>query len=63
MAPTHSRARKGFLPDGSTYILLTGDVHVARGRDPHGAAADIRTDKLRVELEPSVVKQQDRDKR
>jgi lipopolysaccharide export system protein LptC len=63
MAPTHSRARKGFLPDGSAYILLTGDVHVARGRDPLGAAADIRTDKMRVELEQSVVKQQDRDKR
>lgn len=56
MAPTHSRARKGFLPDGGAYIELSGDVHVARGRDPRGAAAEIRTDRMRVELEQSVVK-------
>ncbi len=63
MAPTHSRARKGLLPDGGAYIELTGDVHVARGRDPLGAAAEIRTDKMRVELEQPAAKRQDRDKR
>lgn len=62
MAPTHSRARKGFLPDGGAYIELTGEVHVARGRDPLGAAADIRTDKMRVELEQPPTKRQERDK-
>jgi lipopolysaccharide export system protein LptC len=51
MAPTHYRARQGWIPGDGSHIVLTGDVHVARGRDPQGAAADIRSDTMRVELE------------
>src|SRR5207237_1205834 len=36
-APTHARAREGYLPRGNGFIRLSGDVNVARGRDPRGA--------------------------
>ncbi len=56
LAPTHTRARRGRIPGDSRDILLSGDVHMARGRDPQGAAAEIRTDSMRMQLEEPPTK-------
>jgi lipopolysaccharide export system protein LptC len=56
LAPTHTRARRGRIPADSRDILLTGEVHAARGRDPQGAAAEIRADSMRVQLEERPTK-------
>lgn len=50
-APTHARAQKGYVPQETTYIRLTGDVHVAQGRDPRSAGADIRVQTLTLKLD------------
>ncbi len=50
-APTHARAKAGYLPRGNGYIRLTGDVNVAHGRDPRGAGAEIQTQQLTLELD------------
>ncbi|HKQ29938.1 MAG TPA: LPS export ABC transporter periplasmic protein LptC [Burkholderiales bacterium] len=52
-APTHARAERGFVPNGTPYIELTGNVHVAQGRDPHSAGADIRVEKFMLTLNKS----------
>jgi lipopolysaccharide export system protein LptC len=50
-APTHARAKSGFMPRGNHTIRLTGDVNIARGRDPRGAGAEIRTQEFTLELD------------
>jgi len=50
-AATHARARHGFVPNGTPYIQLTGDVHVAQGRDPGSAGGDLRTQELIFKLD------------
>lgn len=52
-APLHARARSGFVPEGAALIRLTGDVHVAQGRDPKSAGGDIRTQEFTVTLDRS----------
>lgn len=52
-APTHARAKQGFLPKEAEYVRLMGDVNVARGRDPRSAGAEIRTHELTVQLDKS----------
>jgi lipopolysaccharide export system protein LptC len=52
-APTHARANQGYVPNGTPYIELTGDVHVAQGRDPKSAGADIRVEKFTMTLDKS----------
>ena len=52
-APTHARAKEGYLPRGNGYIRLTGNVNVAHGRDPRGAGAEIQTQQLTLELDKS----------
>jgi lipopolysaccharide export system protein LptC len=52
-AATHARARRGFVPQGTPYIRLTGDVHVAQGRDPKNAGGDLRTQELIFKLDRS----------
>jgi len=49
-AATHARADRGFVPNGTPYIELTGNVHVAQGRDPVSAGADIRVEKFTLTL-------------
>ena len=49
-APVHTRARRGWLPKDRSYILMTGDVHAARDRDPKAAAADILADSMKIVL-------------
>jgi lipopolysaccharide export system protein LptC len=50
-AATHARAQHGYVPQETTYIRLTGDVHVAQGRDPRSAGADIRVQTLTLNLD------------
>lgn len=52
-APTHARAEQGYVPSGTPYIELSGNVHVAQGRDPHSAGADIRVEKFTLTLDKS----------
>jgi lipopolysaccharide export system protein LptC len=49
-ASTHARAKQGFVPKETPYIELTGDVHVAQGRDPVSAGADIKVEKFVMTL-------------
>lgn len=50
-APVHTRADRGWMPKDRSEILLQGNAVSARGRDPRGAAAEIRTDKMKILLE------------
>lgn len=52
-APTHARAKQGYLPKDAGSLRLTGNVNVARGRDPRGAGGDVRTQELTVQLDKS----------
>ena len=52
-AATHARAQRGFVPHGTPYIQLTGEVHVAQGRDPKSAGGDLRTQELVFKLDRS----------
>jgi lipopolysaccharide export system protein LptC len=52
-APTHARSRLGFVPKDTPYIELTGNVHVAHGRDPVGAGTDLRVEKFVLTLNRS----------
>lgn len=55
-APLHASARRGFVPHGTPYIKLTGDVLVAQGRDPQGngsAGGSIRAQELTFKLDQS----------
>lgn len=50
LAPTHTRADTGWMPKEADEIRMSGHVQVARGRDPRGAGAEIRADKMNVRL-------------
>jgi len=54
-AATHARAQRGFVPHGTPYIQLIGNVHVAQGRDPRrpdgSAGGDLRTQELVFKLD------------
>ncbi len=52
-APTHARAKQGYLPKDVDFVRLIGDVNVAHGRDPRGAGGDVRTQELIVQLDKS----------
>lgn len=50
-APTHARAKEGFLPQSLDYIQLSGDVHLAQGRDVRSAGGDIRAQQLTFQFD------------
>jgi lipopolysaccharide export system protein LptC len=50
-APTHIRADKGYMPKQGDRIRFSGDVRLARGRDPKNAGGEIRTQTLTVQLD------------
>jgi lipopolysaccharide export system protein LptC len=50
-APQHTRADRGRLPEGRESIDLAGNVRSARGRDPRGAGGEIRTERMRIQLD------------
>jgi lipopolysaccharide export system protein LptC len=50
-APVHTRAAHGWLPRDNSYIVMTGHVRVARGRDPKSAGGEILTDKMKIILD------------
>lgn len=52
-APTHVRAREGFVPQNPTFIRLTGNVNLAQGRDPKGAGGEVRAQELTLKLDRS----------
>lgn len=55
-APTHARAKSGFLPHNNSYIRLSGNVIATHGRDPRTAGAQITTQELTLELDKSARK-------
>ncbi len=55
-APTHARAKEGYLPEDTSYIRLTGDVNVTRGRDPRSAGGEIRAETMTLQLDKSRTK-------
>lgn len=63
LAPTHTRANKGWIPIDRRHIVLTGEVHMARGRDPDSGGADVRSDTMSIELERPSNKRSEQPKR
>lgn len=51
-APIHTRADKGWMPQDKSEILLQGNAVSARGQDPRGAGGEIRTDRMKILLDP-----------
>jgi lipopolysaccharide export system protein LptC len=50
-APVHTRADRGWTPRDNGYIVMTGHVRVARGRDPKSAGGEILADKMKIILD------------
>jgi lipopolysaccharide export system protein LptC len=52
-APLHASAKKGFVPKGTEFVKLMGDVHVAQGRDPRSAGGDMHVETFTFKLDKS----------
>lgn len=50
-AAIHTRAEQGMMPGSGKEIVMIGDVRTVRGADPGTAGGEIRTERMRIELD------------
>ncbi len=52
--PVHTRADKGWMPQDSSQILMTGHVQVAQGRDPKTIGREITAESIKIILNKTL---------
>lgn len=50
-APLHTRADRGWMPRDSSYIVMTGNVRSAKGRDPGKGGGEMLADRMKIILD------------